>query len=887
MQEWHSLPTGQVLEQLSADPVQGLARPDATQRLQRYGPNQLNQAKKRSPILRFLDQMRDPMVLVLLAAAVLSWVSSGGTDWVDSSIILIIVVVNACISISQESNAERALAALQQMSAPQARVIRNSELMKLDTTLLVPGDLIRLEAGDQVPADARLLEGAALKADESAITGESVPVSKEALEQLPEETALGDRKNMVIASSVITTGRATAVVTSTGMDTEMGKIASLLMGQKDIDTPLQHKMVEISKKLSFLCLGVCAIMFGVGLLQGKNLLSMLLIAVSLAVAAIPEGLPAIVTIVLALGVQRMAARHAIVKKLPAVETLGCASVICSDKTGTLTKNQMTVTDLWTLTEKAKELALVIGALCSDAVLAQDGSCTGDPTETAIVMAAQQQGFDKNQLETEFPRIAELPFDSERKLMTTVHPKPEGGFRVLVKGGADVLLTRCTSILRQGVQPIQDSARQQVEQRNGEMANQALRVLGLAYKELAQLPRVVDFDTLEHDLIFVGLIGMIDPPRSEVKEAVETCRRAGIRPVMITGDHKATAVAIAQELNIWQEGDVALTGADLDFLPQEMLTEQIIRCAVFARVSPEHKLRIVAALRESGQVVAMTGDGVNDAPALKAADIGCAMGKAGTDVAKGAADMILTDDNFSSIVAAVEQGRGIYANIRKSIHYLLSCNIGEIFTIFIATVLDFHQMPLIPVQLLWLNLVTDSLPALALGVEPVEDGVMDLPPRKADESLFAGNFAFQLAWQGILVGFVTLAAYFLGEYVLSDPGEAYQAANTMSFATLTLCQLFHAFDVRSDTRSIFEIGVFSNRAMNRAFLIGFLMQAAVLLLPPLRTIFSVVPLRPSEWITVLFLSLFPTFLCEQVKRRLKHRANCGRRLTQHQPRRFTP
>ncbi len=495
-----------------------------------------------------------------------------------------------------------------------------------------------------------------------------------------------------------------------------------------------------------------------------------------------------------------------------------------------------------------------------------------------MIAAQQQGFDKNQLETEFPRIAELPFDSDRKLMTTVHPKPGGGYRVMVKGGSDVLLTHCTSILRQGVQPMNNSARQQVEQTNGQMAHRALRVLGLAYKELQELPRVVDFDTLENNLIFVGLIGMIDPPRPEAREAVDACHRAGIRPVMITGDHKATAVAIAQELGIWQEGDVALTGPDLEFLPQEMLTEQITRCAVFARVSPEHKLRIVTALRDTGHVVAMTGDGVNDAPALKAADIGCAMGKTGTDVAKGAADMILTDDNFSSIVAAVEQGRGIYANIRKSIHYLLSCNIGEIFTIFIATVLNFHQMPLIPVQLLWLNLVTDSLPALALGVEPVEDDVMEQPPRKANESLFSGNFAFQLGWQGILVGFVTLAAYFLGEYILSDPGEADQAANTMAFATLTLCQLFHAFDVRSNTRSIFEIGLLTNRAMNRAFLIGFLLQASVLLLPPFQAIFSVVPLHPAEWIAVLLLSLLPTLVCEAVKYRLKHRSCNGRRLS---------
>ena len=887
MHPWHTLSTGQVLEQLRADPVSGLAVNEAAQRLQHYGPNQLKQPPQPSWALRFLNQVKDPMVLVLLAAAALSLLSSRGRDWLDAVIILVIVLVNAGISLSQESSAQRALDALRQMSAPQARVIRDRQLRRIDAARLVPGDLIQLEAGDLVPADARLLDCAGLKADESAVTGESLPVTKDAHATLSEDTPLGDRTNLVIASSIITAGRATAVVTATGMDTEMGKIAALLLGQKEVDTPMQRKMVEISKKLSLLCLGVCAILFGVGLLQGKPLLSMLLIAVSLAVAAIPEGLPAIVTIVLALGVQRLAARHAIVKKLPAVETLGCASVICSDKTGTLTRNQMTVTDLWTPTPKGKELALVIGALCSDATLNPDGSCAGDPTETAIVLAAQEQGFDKNQLEREFPRVAELPFDSTRKRMTTVHPKPGGGYRIMVKGAADVLLSRSTHILRQGVQPLDADARTQVEDANTQMANQALRVLGLAYKEVSRLPRVSDFGELEKNLTFIGLVGMIDPPRAEVKAAVQACHHAGIRPVMITGDHKATAVAIARELGFWQNGDLALTGADLDFLPEELLEEQITRCSVFARVSPEHKLRIVQTLQRAGQVVAMTGDGVNDAPALKVADIGCAMGQTGTDVAKGAADMILTDDNFSTIVAAVEQGRGIYANIRKSIHYLLSCNIGEIFTLFLATVLDFRQLPLIPVQLLWLNLVTDSLPALALGVEPVEEDVMEQPPRPASASLFSGGFSFQLAWQGVLVGLVTLAAYFLGEYILSSPNETYQAANTMAFATLTLCQLFHAYDVRSDHRSIFELGIFTNPAMNRAFLAGALLQCAVLLLPPLQTVFSVVPLNAAEWLTVLALSVTPTAVCEGVKYRRRRARTHARRLVRHRPRRFAP
>ena len=683
------------------------------------------------------------MILVLLAAAALSLWASGGEDWLDAAIILVIVVVNACISISQEDSAEKALEALRKMSAPLAKVVRDGALQRLETDRLVPGDIIHLEAGDLVPADARILEAASLQADESAMTGESVPVSKGLLSALPEDTPLAERHNMVLASTVITRGRAVCVVTGTGMDTEVGRIAGLLLGEGEGQTPLQKKMAEISKTLSFVCLCVCAVMFGVGLLQGRPMLDMFLTAVSLAVAAIPEGLPAIVTIVLALGVARMARRRAIVKRLPAVETLGCAGVICSDKTGTLTQNRMTVVDVWTPRSGERALALTIGALCSDAALAWKGRepvSTGDPTETAPVDAAAREGLDKNGLEGEWPRRGELPFDSERKLMTTVHQRPGGGWRVCVKGAPDVLARRCR---------LDSAAARRLESRNEAMAGKALRVLGVAYKDLAMLPRELNSAALEQGLTFVGLIGMIDPPRPEVRTAVEQCYAAGIKPVMITGDHKLTAVAIARELNIYRPGDLALTGEDLDFLPQEVLEQEVEKFSVYARVSPEHKMRIVKAWQARGKVVAMTGDGVNDAPALKVADIGCAMGVTGTDVAKGAADMILTDDNFATIVSAVEQGRGIYANIKKAIHYLLSCNIGEILTIFCATVFHFHQMPLVPVQLLWLNLVTDSLPALALGVEPVEEGVMSQPPRDAHASLFAHGFAFRLAWQGVI------------------------------------------------------------------------------------------------------------------------------------------
>ena len=868
MAAWYNMAPGAVLAELATDRDRGLTEAQAVQRLEQYGPNTLEQHKRESLLTRFLEQLKDPMILVLLAAAVLSFVASGFEDWLDAVIILVIVLVNAGISISQEGNAEKALEALRKLSAPLAKVYRNGELTRLDTGLLVPGDIILLEAGDLVPADARILECANLKADESSMTGESVPVSKQAADVLPPDTPLGDRINMVISTTVITNGRALCVVTDTGMNTEVGRIAGLLRDAGDASSPLQLRMVEISKILSLLCLLVCAVTFGVGLFQGKNLLDMFMTAVSLAVAAIPEGLPAIVTIVLALGVQQMAKRNAIVKKLPAVETLGCASVICSDKTGTLTQNKMTVVDVWTVGNAHRADALTIGALCNDAVLTYgpDGapSAAGDPTETALVTLACAEGLDKNQLERVSPRRAELPFDSDRKLMSTVHPKPGGGFCVLVKGAPDVLLGRCRSILSSSPVPLTDPLRRQVMAANEDMASRALRVLGMAWKDVDALPAQPASDSLERDLTFVGLVGMIDPPRTEVKQAVEQCYAAGIRPVMITGDHKLTAVAIARELDIFRPGDLAITGADLDFMPQELLEQDVEKYAVYARVSPEHKMRIVQAWQKKGRVVAMTGDGVNDAPALKSADIGCAMGVTGTDVAKGAADMILTDDNFATIVQAVEQGRGIYANIKKAIHYLLSCNIGEILTIFTATLLGFHQMPLVPVQLLWLNLVTDSLPALALGMEPVEEGVMEQKPRGAAENLFTKAFSLRLLWQGIMVGALTLCAYCLGEYVLGDPSAADATANTMAFATLTLCQLFHAFDVRSETHSLFRIGVFSNKAMNEAFLVGLAMQMSVLCLPPLQAVFSVVFLDLAEWLVVLALAVAPVIICEIVK-----------------------
>ncbi|WP_376715968.1 calcium-translocating P-type ATPase, PMCA-type [Enterococcus asini] len=855
---WFAKSQEEVLNSLDTNVEEGLSSQEVEKRLQSFGRNELEVKKQESLLKKVLGQLEDPMIIVLLIAAFLSYVSSGFEDWIDSVIILLIVVINAIISISQENNASKSLEALQKMSAPLAKVIRNGKLEHVETATLVPGDIIELEAGDLVPADARVLTAANLKADESAMTGESVPVNKKALDSLPEDTVLAERKNMLISSTVITNGRATCVVTDTGMKTEVGRIANLLITEDDNTTPLQQKMAEISKMLSIICLGICVLMFIVGLLYHRPILEIFMMAVSLGVAAIPEGLAAIVTIVLALGVQRLVKRHAIVKKLPAVETLGAASVICSDKTGTLTQNKMTIVETFVDNGQSEADLLTIGALCNDSKLtvtsASDFNVTGDPTETAFVSKAFEEKLDKNQLEQGMPRVAEIPFDSERKLMSTVH-KMEQGYRVMVKGAPDVLLNRCTLPAAQA---------QVVAEKNAEMASNALRVLGVAYKDIAEVPAELTSEDLENNLTFVGLVGMIDPPRQEVKAAVEQCYEAGIRPVMITGDHKLTAVAIAKELDIFRDGDLALTGAELDLMPQEILEEEVTKYSVYARVSPEHKMRIVKAWQAKGMVVAMTGDGVNDAPALKVADIGCAMGITGTDVAKGAADMILTDDNFATIVHAVEQGRGIFSNIKKSIQYLLSCNIGEIITIFVATALNFHQMPLVAIQLLWLNLVTDSLPALALGMEPVEPGVMKQKPRDSRKSIFADGFAASMIFYGVLVGAITLAAYWLGEYVLSDPNIADGTANTMAFATLVFGELTRAFAVRSETRSIFSIGVFSNSAMNKAFVVSLAMQLAVLFIPFLQEIFKVQSLTGTEWIIVIALSLVPLIVSEITK-----------------------
>lgn len=869
---WYELSIADTAKAVNVEIQSGLTAETAQKRLEENGYNELAGKKRKGLFVRFLEQFKDFMVLILIAAAVVSFIATGGHEWLDSVIILVIVVLNAILGVTQESRAEKSLEALQTMSAPYAKVRRDGKVIKIPAREVVVGDVVVLEAGDYVPADLRIIESANLKAEESALTGESVPVEKSAEPLKGGEIALGDRVNMLFSTSVITYGRGEGLAVATAMDTEVGKIADMLSEERETTTPLQRKMGEIGRTLGIVALIICAVMFGLGLLEGEEPLTMFMTAVSLAVAAIPEGLPAVVTIVLALGVQRMVKKHAIIKRLPAVETLGSAGVICSDKTGTLTQNRMTVVSLATigglaelqgpLDEICKTL-LQYGALCNDSKLDTDGGkpqALGDPTETALVMAAYEAGMDKNTLDARSPRVYELPFDSDRKLMTTVHRMGEKYISV-TKGAPDVLLERCTQVLKNnGTAQMQADDREQIQARNAQMADKALRVLAVAYKELDAVPAGETSDTLENGLTFVGLTGMIDPPRLEVKDSVALCRKAGITPVMITGDHKATASAIARELGILGEGQQAITGLELNAMSQQELEENVERYAVYARVSPEHKVRIVNAWQARGKIVAMTGDGVNDAPALKTADIGCAMGITGTEVSKGAAAMILTDDNFATIVEAVKEGRGIFANIKKAIHFLLSCNVGEIVAVFCATLLSplMHlEAPLAAIHILWINLVTDSFPALALGVEPVEGSVMDDKPRDPKKSVFADGMGWTIAWQGALIGILTLSAYIMGYYVF-DGGHT--LATTMAFATLSITQLVHVFNVRSD-KSIFRINLLRNRYLIYAFFGSLALQLVVMLIPVLQNAFEIVPLTAVQWLTVIGLALVTVVFSE--------------------------
>lgn len=861
---FHSQSIDETLKELSAQPQTGLSASKAAALLAQYGENRLKEKKKKTNLQRFLEQFKDVMILILLAAALVSFIiaciEGNPIEFFEPALILIIVVLNAVMGMLQESKAEKALDALKSMSAPHARVIRDGEEKIIDAAGLVPGDIIKLEAGDFVPADARLLKSVSLKSEESALTGESVPSEKNAQSQVKEDAPLGDRSNMVFSGCSITYGTALAVVTQTGMNTEMGKIAGLLEGEEETQTPLQKKLAQLGKYLGFMALAACAVIFIVGLINGINVLEIFMTAVSLAVSAIPEGLPAIVTIVLAIGVQRMVKKNALIRRLPAVETLGSASVICSDKTGTLTMNRMTLTKAYidgaaqpeeissSNSESIKKL-LSFASLCCDGsvIFNQDGSQQhiGDPTETSIIAAAHKNGIEIDELNKSCPRLAELPFDSDRKLMSTIN-RIDGKNIVIVKGAFDVMSSRCIS-------GNLEKAKEITEQ----MSSDALRVLAVGYKEISQAPDSPTAQELENELAFMGLVGMIDPPRPEAKQAVAVCRRAGIKPVMITGDHIVTASAIAEELGILEQGDSAITGAELDGMTDQELDKEVVNISVYARVSPENKIRIVKAWQRNGHVVSMTGDGVNDAPALKAADIGCAMGITGTDVAKGAADMTLTDDNFATIVDAVKEGRGIYANIKKVIGFLLGTNIGEVITVFAAMLL-WHKSPLMSMQLLWINLVTDSLPAIALGMENVEADVMEHKPRPKNEGIFAHGLGVRVVLQGLMFAILTLIGYKAGEIVTQTAA----GGQTLAFMVLALSQIVQAYNMRSE-HSLFKIGPFSNRRLNWAALASLALMALVLF-TPVRAAFQLVALPWQLYLLGAGLILVPLVIMELAK-----------------------
>lgn len=873
--DWWHIEAKEAADKLQTDIKQGLSFEEAERRLQEHGKNELQkEGGKRSIFRQFLAQFNDFMILLLIGAALISAgvsIANGDGDLLDTIMILCIVVLNAVLGVFQESKAEKALEALQSMAAPHAKVLRNAEVREIPVSEVVPGDILLLEAGDYICADGRVLESKSMKTEESAVTGEAMPVDKTATICLDAKTPLGDRKNMVLTGGYVLYGKGRVLVTATGMDTEMGRIAALLSHTKAQSTPLQKKLEKTGKLLGIAALVICGVIFMMGILQHKPPFTMFMTAVSLAVAAIPEGLPAIVTIVLAIGTQRMSEKHTIVRRLPAVETLGGAQVICSDKTGTLTQNKMQVVCIADYSQKETTQAEIcdtiqhLFALCNDCNV-NEGNLTGEPTERALAENAANAGIDFAALRKEMPRVGEIPFSSERKRMTTLH-KTEDGWISVTKGAPDILLERCSYCLEGSGQAIFDHRRKsKARMINGEMAGNALRVVAVAFQQWTEKPNVTE-DVLEHHLIFAGMAGMVDPPRPEVKGAVALCRQAGIRPIMITGDHILTAEAIAKQLDIFRQGDGAVSGTELDHMDEDALAEAAKNCTVFARVAPEHKVRIVQALQKDGNVVAMTGDGTNDAPALKAADIGCAMGRSGTEVAKGAADLILTDDNFATIVSAVKEGRGIYDNIRKAVHFLLSSNIGEIVTIFVAMLFGWAA-PLLPIQLLWVNLVTDSLPAIALGMEPPEGDVMQRPPHKANGSLFEDGMGIQIVLEGCMIGMLALLAFGIGHVYFDAEGQ-YAVGRTMAFGVLSMSQLVHAFNMRT-SNSLSHVRLGSNHWLMMAFVVGICLQVAVMTVPSLSVLFGTTPLHMQQWWITIALTIAPLPIVELEKALHNHR-----------------
>lgn len=863
---WFNKSSEEIIKELSSNVINGLSSADAKLILEKNGPNKLQGKKKKSTFQLFLSQINDAMIYILLVAAVISAIVG---EISDAIIILIVIFVNAIIGVIQESKAEKALEALKSMSTPKALVKRDGSIIEIPSEEVVVGDIVIIDAGRYIPADLRLIESANLKIEESAFTGESVPAEKNSdIINEENDVPIGDQHNMAFMSTLATYGRGTGIVIATGMDTQIGKIAKMLDVEDENTTPLQKKLAQLGKTLGFAAVGISIVMFIVSMFQGRDFLEMFMTSISLAVAAIPEGLPAIVAIVLALGVQRMIKENAIIRKLPSVETLGSVNIICSDKTGTLTINKMTVKKFYINGEtknleeidiKNDESKLLVDGmiLCNDAT-SKDGVQTGDPTEVALIDVGNKINIFKEDLNKAHKRVNEIPFDSDRKLMTTVNTYDKV-FNVFTKGAIDSILKISNKILINGeIKDFTKEEKEKVLMASNLMSDDALRVLALGYKVIDT--EHVAIDDLEKDLIFVGLMGMIDPPREEVKGSIQVSKNAGIRTIMITGDHKNTAVAIAKELGIANDISEAMSGSEIDTYSDEEFTKIVNNYRVFARVSPEHKVKIVKAFKSHGNIVSMTGDGVNDAPSLKAADIGVAMGITGTDVAKGAADMVLTDDNFTTIVSAVEEGRNIFNNIKKSILFLLSCNLGEVVALFVAILLNWAA-PLLPIHILWVNLITDSFPALSLGVDPGDKGVMDLPPRNPKESLFAGRMGKLLILNGILIGITTLFAFVLGEYLYPD---SLRHAQTMAFVVLSVSQLFYSLAMRNETKSLFQVGVFKNKWLIGSILLGILLQLTIITIPFTATIFKVYSLKLKDWGIVILISLIPFVINEIIK-----------------------